>query len=104
MRIKQVLPIYNAPIYLRIGRSEHKKRRARTRKKSANSNLVHNLRSEFDPHRHLRRRASVRQYNSAGMISPLLNLQAEQVLLIYNTRISTNKRMICGSDLAQPTT
>jgi hypothetical protein len=27
---------------------------ARTRKISANSNLVHNLRSEFDPHRHLR--------------------------------------------------
>jgi hypothetical protein len=43
----------------------------------------------------------VRQYNGAGMISPLLNLRAEQVLLIYNTRISTNKRMICGSDLAE---
>jgi hypothetical protein len=27
---------------------------ARTRKKSADSNLVYNLRSEFDPHRHLR--------------------------------------------------
>jgi hypothetical protein len=36
---------------------------AQTRKKSARSNLVHNLRSEFDPHRHLRRKASVRQYN-----------------------------------------
>ncbi len=74
---------------------------ARTRKKSANSNLVHNLRSEFDPHHHLRGKASVRQYNSAWMISPLPNLRAEQVLLIYNTRISTNKRMICGSDLAE---
>jgi hypothetical protein len=43
---------------------------ARTRKKSGNSNLVHNLRSEFDPHRHLRRKASVRKYNAAGIISP----------------------------------
>ena len=73
---------------------------ARTRKKSANSNLVHNLRGEFDPHRHLRRKASVRQYNGAGMISPQFNLRAEHVL-IYNTRISTNKRIICGSDLAE---
>jgi hypothetical protein len=47
-------------------------------KKSANSNLVHNLRSQFDPHRHLRSKASVRQYNGAGMISPLINLRAEQ--------------------------
>jgi hypothetical protein len=28
---------------------------ARTRKKSATSNLFHNLRCEFDPHRHWRR-------------------------------------------------
>jgi hypothetical protein len=40
--------------------------------------MVDNLRSEFDPHRHLRGTASVRQYNGA-MISPLLNLRAEQV-------------------------
>ena len=50
---------------------------AQTRKKSANSNLVHNLRSEFDPHRHLR---------------------AEQVLIHMN---KYKKRMICGSDLAE---
>jgi hypothetical protein len=51
---------------------------ARTRKKSTNSIQLHNLRSEFDPHRRLRSKASVRQYNGAGMISPLLNLRAEQ--------------------------
>ncbi len=28
--------------------------------------MVHNVRSEFDPHRHLRRKASVRQYNGAA--------------------------------------
>jgi hypothetical protein len=100
MRNKQDLPFYIAPIYLRTERSERKKDAARTRKKSANSNLVHNLRGEFDPHRHLRRKAWVRQYNGAGMISPQFNLRAEHVL-IYNTRISTNKRMICGSDLAE---
>jgi hypothetical protein len=27
--------------------------------------MVNNLRSEFDPHRHLRRKALVRQYNGA---------------------------------------
>jgi hypothetical protein len=58
------------------------------------------LRGEFDPHRHLRRKASVRQYNGAGMISPQFNLRAEHVL-IYNTRISTNRRMIWGSGLAK---
>jgi hypothetical protein len=30
--------------------------------------MVDNLRGGFDPHRHLRREASVRQYNGAGMI------------------------------------
>ncbi len=44
------------------------------------SNLVHNLRGEFDPHRHLRGKASVRQSNGAGMIL----LLAEHVLLNYN--------------------
>ncbi len=60
---------------------------AQTRKKSARSNLVHNLRSEFDPHRHLRRKASVRQFNGAGMILLYFNLWAEHVLLIYNAGI-----------------
>ncbi len=61
MRIKQDLPTYNAPIYLCTECSGVKQDAARTRKKSVRSNLIHNLRSEFDPHRHLRRRASVRQ-------------------------------------------
>jgi hypothetical protein len=42
--------------------------------------MVDNLRGEFDLHRHLRREASVRQYNGAGMILPQFNLQAEHVL------------------------
>jgi hypothetical protein len=54
MRIKQGLPTYNAPIYLRTECSERKKRRGPN--KSARSNLVHNLRYKFYPHRHLRRR------------------------------------------------
>jgi hypothetical protein len=37
-------------------------------KKPAKSNMVDNLRGEFDPHRHLRREASVLHYNGAGMI------------------------------------
>jgi hypothetical protein len=61
-----------------ITSSERKKRRCPNKKKSANSNLVHNLRSKFDPHRHLR---------------------AEQVLLIHTNKYK--KRMICGSDLAE---
>ena len=40
--------------------------------------MVHNLRSEFDPHRHLR---------------------AEQVLLVHMNKYK--KRMICGLDLAE---
>jgi hypothetical protein len=36
--------------------------------------MVHNLRSEFDPHRHLRRKASVRQYNGGGMTMPLFDI------------------------------
>ncbi len=60
---------------------------APTRKKSARSNLVHNLRGEFDPHRHLCRKASVRQCNGAGMILPYFNLRAERVLLIYKAGI-----------------
>jgi hypothetical protein len=70
MRIKQDLPTYIAPIYLRTECLKRKKRRGPNKKKFANSNLVHNLRSKFDPHRHWRRKASVRQYNGAAMISP----------------------------------
>jgi hypothetical protein len=49
--------------------------------------MVKKWRSEFDPHRHLRREASVRQYNGAGMFCPQFYLLAEQVLLIYNAQI-----------------
>jgi hypothetical protein len=45
--------------------------------------MVDDLRGEFDPHRHLRREASVRQYNFAGMFCPQFYLRAEHVLLIY---------------------
>ncbi len=48
--------------------------------------MVHNLRSEFDPHRHLRRKASVRQDNGAGMILLYFNLRAEHVHLILITQ------------------
>jgi hypothetical protein len=50
--------------------------------------MVDNLRGEFDPHRHLRREASVRQYNGAGMFCPQFYLRAEPVLLIYNAQIN----------------
>jgi hypothetical protein len=40
--------------------------------------MVHKMRSEFDPHRHSRRKASVRQYNGAGMTIPLFD-----ILLIF---------------------
>jgi hypothetical protein len=40
--------------------------------------MDHNSRSEFDPHRHLRRKASVHQYNGAGMTMPLFD-----ILLIF---------------------
>ncbi len=58
MRIKQDFPTYNAPIYMRTECSERKKSRGPNKKKirEVKKNLVHNLRSEFDPHRHLRRR------------------------------------------------
>jgi hypothetical protein len=70
MPIKQDFPTYNALIYLRTDCSERKKRRGPNKKKSTRSNMVDNLRGEFDPHRHLRREASVRQYNGAGMFCP----------------------------------
>jgi hypothetical protein len=50
--------------------------------------MVDNLRGEFDPHRHLRREASVRQYNGAGMFCPQFYLRAEHVLLIYYAQIN----------------
>jgi hypothetical protein len=49
--------------------------------------MVDNLRGEFDPHRHLRREASMRQYNGAGMFCPQFYLRAEHVLHIYNAQI-----------------
>ncbi len=56
MRIKQDLPTYNAPIYLRTECSERKKWRGPNKKKIREAKSGHNLRYEFDPHRHLRRR------------------------------------------------
>jgi hypothetical protein len=53
MRIKQDLPTYNAPIYLRTECSERKKRRGPNKKK------IRPFKS-----------GSVRQYNGAAMISP----------------------------------
>jgi hypothetical protein len=87
MWIKQYLPTYTAPIYLRTECSERKKRCGPNKKKICEINLVHNLHSEFDPHRHLRRKALVRQYNGTGIILLYFNLWAEHVLLIYNAGI-----------------
>jgi hypothetical protein len=42
--------------------------------------MVDNLWGKFDPHRHLRREASVRQYNGAGMI---LNQIKSKSLFIF---------------------
>jgi hypothetical protein len=64
-----------------------KREAAQTGKKTARSNMVKKWRSEFDPHCHLRREASVRQYNGAGMFCQQFYLRAEQVLLIYNAQI-----------------
>ncbi len=56
MRIKQDLPTYNALIYLRTECLERKKRSGPNKKKIREIKyMVHNLRSEFDPHRHWRR-------------------------------------------------
>ncbi len=68
---------------------------ARARKKSASSNLVHNLHSEFDPHRHWRRKASVRQYNGAAMISLWFNLWAEQVFILQLANILMHQNSVC---------
>jgi hypothetical protein len=87
LRIKQDLPTYNAPIYLRTECSERKKRRGPNKKKIREIKFSHNLRGEFDPHRHLRGKASVRQFNGAEMILLYSNLLAEHGLLIYNAGI-----------------
>ncbi len=68
---------------------------ARTRKKSASLRLVHKLHCKFDPRRHWRRKASMRQYIGAGMISPWFNLRAEQVHFIYNARIYWHNKIPC---------
>jgi hypothetical protein len=46
--------------------------------------MAHNLRGEFDPQRRLRREASVRQYNGAGMTSPQFNCGQNMSLFTYN--------------------
>jgi len=66
-----------------------------TRKKCASLSLVHNLHCKFDPRRHWRRKASMRQYIGAGMISPWFNLRAEQVLFIYNAWIYWHNEILC---------
>jgi hypothetical protein len=73
MRYKEDLTTYNASIYLRTECCSVKRDAVKTNKKSANSNMTHNLRCNFAPHRHLRRKASVRQFNGAEMISPEFN-------------------------------
>ncbi len=88
MRIKQDLPTYNTRQFICAPNVCSVKRdAARTRKKSARLNLVHNLLGEFDPHRHLRGKPSVRQFNGAEMILLYFNLLAEHGLLIYNAGI-----------------
>jgi len=69
MRIKQDLPTYNAPIYLRTECSERKKRRGPNKKK------IRQFKS-----------GSVRQYNGAEMISPWFNLRAEQVFIVITRK------------------
>jgi hypothetical protein len=87
MQIKQDLPTYNVLIYLRTEFSKRKKRRGPNKKKICEIKSGSYLRSEFDPHRHMRRKASVRQYNGAGMILLYFNLWAEHVLFIYDAGI-----------------
>jgi hypothetical protein len=64
--------------------------------------MVDNLRGEFDPHRHLCREASVRQYNGAGMFCLQFYLQAEHVLLIYNAQIYWRTEILCASKRCGP--
>jgi len=64
--------------------------------------MVKNWRSEFDPHRHLRREASVRQYNGAGMFCPQFYLRAEHAVLIYNARINWRTEILCASKRCGP--
>jgi hypothetical protein len=67
------------------GRQEYD--RTKDRQRILGKYMIDNLRGEFDPHRHLRREASVRQYNCAGMFCPQFYLREEHVL-IYNTQIN----------------
>ena len=64
--------------------------------------MVDNLRGEFDPHRHLRREASVRQYNGAGMFCPQFYLRAEHAVLIYNAQINWRTEILCASKRCGP--
>jgi len=64
--------------------------------------MVKNWRSEFDPHRHLRREASVRQYNGAGMFCPQFYLRAEHAVLIYNAQINWRTEILCASKRCGP--
>jgi hypothetical protein len=80
MRIKQDLPTYKrVNFFAHQMFGARKEMRPEHKKKSASLKLVHNSSCEFDPHRHWRRKASMRQYNGEGMISPWLNLRAEHV-------------------------
>jgi hypothetical protein len=64
--------------------------------------MVDNLRGEFDPHRYLRREASVRQYNGAGMFCTQFYLRAEHVLLIYNSQRKASVRQYNGAGMFCP--
>jgi hypothetical protein len=64
--------------------------------------MVKNWRSEFDPHRHLRREASVRQYNGAVMFCPQFYLRAEHADIIYNARINWGTEILCASKRCGP--
>ncbi len=59
MRCKQDLSTYNASIYCAQNVRSVKRDAVRTRKKSANTNIVHNLRCNFAPHRHLLRCSNI---------------------------------------------
>ncbi len=89
MRNKQDLSTYNASIYLRTESSERKKRRGPNKKK------IREFNCNFAPHRHLRRKALVRQYYGATMISPWFNLRAEQVF-IFITRKYIDAPKFCA--------
>ena len=64
--------------------------------------MVDNKRGEFGHHRHLRREASVRQYNGAGMFCPQFYLRAEHAVLIYNAQINWRTEILCASKRCGP--